>query len=148
MHIVLYLEDDDALREFTSNQLRARGWIVEDFKRIDQVKEFFTEHFNEIACIITDLNMPDEWLNEHQHKSKGKMISGWIMLQEYIYTVTPTMPTIIYSGYISYLEEKLNEERKMSLLNKYHILRVGKGSREDEGFSGLQNALVKLNINP
>ena len=87
--IIIYLEDDASMRNHTTNLLKEEGYNVEDFRRIDQVKEMFNEKANDIECIITDLNMDDEWLGEYQVESDGGMLSGWVWLQRFVYTVSP-----------------------------------------------------------
>ena len=142
--IIIYLEDDASMRNHTTNLLKEEGYNVEDFRRIDQVKEMFNEKANDIECIITDLNMDDEWLGEYQVESDGGMLSGWVWLQRFVYTVSPDMPTIIYSGYIEYLKEHLKYMKETHLLENENIKCVEKGAGENEGFSGLQMVLKNL----
>lgn len=138
---ILYLEDDANMREHTSNFLRNEGFEVEDFQRIDQVKEYYKDNYQSIDCIITDLNMSDEWLDAYQVESDGCLLSGWVWLQHYVYTITPNKSTIIYSGYIPYLQEHLNDTGKSHLLNQPNICCVSKGCEEDEGFDELIHIL-------
>jgi len=139
--IVLYLEDEANIRSHTVGLLIARGYDVQDFRRIDQVKEYFTGHKNDVVCIITDLNMSDEWLGEYLSESEGGMFSGWVWLQRFVYTENPNVPTIIYSGYIDVFNECLDpNDSKKYIINK-NIIYVKKGSNRDEGFKGLLTAL-------
>ncbi len=142
--IIIYLEDDANMRKHTTSMLKESGYNVEDFRRIDQIKEIFQDKMNDIECIITDLNMDDEWLGEYQNESDGGMLSGWVWLQRFVYPYVPNMPTIIYSGYIQYLNEYLKENGEPDLLKKDYIKCVEKGSGNDEGFSGLQETLNNL----
>ena len=146
--IILYLEDDASMRSHTTGLLMENGYDVEDFRRIDQVLEFFPEHQNEIVCVITDLNMADEWLAEFQDESYGCMLSGWVWLQRFVYRAVPNMPTIIYSGYINDLKDYLQSMRQLPMLKKPNIFCVEKGDSEEvEGFSGLLKTLQeKLKI--
>lgn len=138
---ILYLEDDANMREHTTNFLRQDGYDVEEFQRIDQVKEYYKDSYSNVSCIITDLNMSDEWLENYQGESDGCILSGWVWLQRFVYTITPDIPTIIYSGYIPYLEEHLQNERKYNLLKKPNICCISKGSEEGEGYDKLLNIL-------
>lgn len=142
--VVLYLEDDANMRRHTAELLRENGYVVEDFRRIDQAKEFFQCYKDEIICVIADLNMTDEWLEKYQNESDGGMLSGWVWLQRFVYPVKPDMPTIIYSGYIPYLEERLRENGQLSLLERDNIICVEKGAGEWEGFNGLLYAFREL----
>ena len=147
--IVLYLEDDANMRRYTAEQLRERGYDVEDFRRIDQVKEFFPANKDKIVCVIADLNMADQWLGEWRHESDGGMLSGWVWLQRFVYPKKPDMPTVIYSGYIPLLKDRLQTEGKLSLLERGNIAYVEKGDGEWEGFGGLLRTLKeKLHIEP
>lgn len=142
--IILYLEDDASMRQHTTDYLREKGYNVEDFRRIDQVKEFFPNNRDDISCVITDLNMSDEWLGEYRKESDGCMLSGWVWLQRYVYPLREDIPTIIYSGYISYLHMWLKKNKKSELLKMNNIICVEKGARQDEGFSGLLSSINKI----
>ena len=142
--VILYLEDDANMRRHTTELLKERGYNVEEFRRIDQVKEYFSRHADDIACIIADLNMADEWLGEYRAESDGGLMSGWVWLRYFVYPIKPNMPTIIYSGYTEYLYEALNRNDELSLLERDNIICVAKGAGIDEGFHGLINALKKL----
>lgn len=141
---ILYLEDDANMRIHTTDLLKEKGYNIEGFSRIDLIKEYFLEHMHSVECIITDLNMNDEWLNEYQIETDGGMLSGWVWLQRFVYDSKPEMPTIIYSGYISYLEEFLKLNDNLHLLEKKHIRCVEKGVNEIDGFEGLLLTLQEL----
>lgn len=142
--IIIYLEDDANMRRHTTKMLEENGYSVEDFRRIDQVKEIFNKRMGDIECVITDLNMDDEWLENFQLESDGGMLSGWVWLQRFVYPNLPEIPTIIYSGYIPYLKEFLQDKNQIHLLDNQHIKCVEKGSNDDEGFEGLLNTLQKM----
>ena len=139
--VILYLEDDASMRRHTTELLREQGYEVEDFRRIDQAKEYFLEHQDEIVCVITDLNMSDEWLDEFQNESDGCILSGWVWLQRFVYPIKPYMPTVIYSGYMPYLKKQLESSKQSSLLKKDNITCVEKGDGEWQGFNGLLRTL-------
>lgn len=142
--IILYLEDDASLKRHTTSLLEAENYVVEGFNRIDQIKEYFKNNKDSIKCIITDLNMDDEWLEEYQTESDGGMLSGWVWLQRFVFTYNPNIPTIIYSGYISYLKDYLKEKNQMDLLAKDTIRCVEKDVGEKDGFEGLKKTLKEL----
>lgn len=141
---IIYLEDDANMRNHTTAFLKEDGYIVEDFQRIDQVKEYFENHSNEIDCIVTDLNMSDEWLGEYQHESDGCILSGWVWLQRYVYNINPHIPTIIYSGYIPYLKNYLNKNYASQLYYKENLFFVSKGGEGSEGFEELKRVLGNI----
>lgn len=95
---ILLLEDDYAIRERVKTMLEEYEYIVEAFGRIDLAKEYINENINKIDCVVLDLNMDDEWLEEFQTESKGGAISGWIFMERYILPIKPNMPTVIFSG--------------------------------------------------
>lgn len=142
--IILYLEDDANMREHTTAFLKEEGYTVEDFQRIDQVKAYFKKYAQEIGCIVTDLNMSDEWLGEYQNESDGCILSGWAWLQHYVYNTMPDMPTVIYSGYIPYLKDYLGKNHLLHLYNRDNLFFVAKGGEEGEGFEELKRVLKKL----
>jgi hypothetical protein len=147
--IVLFLEDGNALREATALRLNIFGYDVRDFDRIDLATEFFEENADDIICVVTDLNMKNEWLGEHKDKSHGAALSGWVWLQEFVYRRKPKMPTVIYSKFIYCLEKTLREKKKLSeLQGNKHIQCVSKGVGKDKGFDGLLKVLKELGIKP
>jgi hypothetical protein len=154
--IILHLEDDAIERYFSSNHFSIylrktigdEKYILKDFSRIDQAKEYFSENMDEIKCIITDLNMSDEWLEGYESKTEGGMLSGWVWLKEFVYTEKPDMPTVIYSGYISFLEDTLRKNEELHLLyDKQNIICVNKGGDERKGIKELLKALRTLGVN-
>lgn len=95
---ILLLEDDYGFRCRIKKDLVDAGFDVYDFKRIDLAKEYVNTKIDEIHCVIIDLNMEDEFLNEYRSEANGGLIAGWIFFIRYIYPLNPSMPTIIYSG--------------------------------------------------
>ena len=148
--VILYLEDDANMRRHTTRLLeeedyfKEKGYIIEDFRRIDQVKEYFINRMNDIACIVTDLNMDDEFLEEYIAESEGGMLSGWVFLQRFVYPKKTDIPVIIYSGYISFLKEYLENNDLSDMLNSNTIGLVDKGANEGDGYCGLKTALRKV----
>ena len=142
---ILYLEDDPRMRRHTTDMLINKGYDVVSFRRIDQAKEYFADNHNNIACVIVDLNMSDEWLGEYRSESQGGIISGWVWLQRYVREIAPNMNAIIYSGYIDFLKEHLGKNED-ELLKEYNIRCIKKGVGESDGFNGLVETLRNLEI--
>jgi len=146
MNKILLLEDNDYMREHianlisTSKYLERSGYEVVGFQRIDQAKEYFNYHKNEIGCIVADLNMADEWLEEYRNESFGGILSGWVWLHRFVFPIKPNMPTVIFSGFL----DELKNNSPPAQLNKKNIAYVAKGAGEDEGFIGLLNAIEKV----
>ena len=143
---LLYLEDAGSLRKDTVEDLEDDGYVVKAFGRIDQAKEYLYNHPSEIDCIITDLNMNDEWLEEYRNESDGCLVAGWVWLNRFVYSRSEflSIPCIIYSGYIKYLEDYLQQKDKLNLLGQYHIYCVPKGGNDDNGYMALSNKLNKI----
>lgn len=137
------LEDNDGSREHTAEKLKKKGYNVEDYSRIDQAKDFFNKHKDEIICIVTDLNMSDEWLGEYRSKSFGNILSGWVWLYYYVFSETPEMPTVIYSKFLDELKANIPPEQLSSLGNR-NIKCVAKGTDDAEGFNGLLDAICEI----
>jgi len=140
----MYLEDEASMRLHTAEMLIEEKYDVECFRRIDLVKEFFQKNHDEVVCVVTDLNMADSWLGEYQCEADGCMLSGWVWLQRFVFPARQDMPTVIYSGYLSYLMEWLSKRGQLPLLEQSHIACVLKGVGEMEGFSGLLHALREI----
>lgn len=127
---VLLLEDDYGFRSKIKKELIFAGFDVYAFKRIDLAKEYINDKIEEVDCVIIDLNMDDEFLDEYRLESKGGLISGWIFFKRYIYPSKPNIPTIIYSGLdesidvseynkVVFLEKAKNDIKKLiSTMNK------------------------------
>ncbi len=135
-HIVEYLKEQPELKGI---------YEVVGCSRIDQARTFFEDYMDDIHCIISDLNMNDEWLDKDFLKeSYGGTLSGWVWLQHYVYTEKPNIPTIIYSGYIGLLKDCLKQKDELYKLNRDNIHTVNKGSGRGEGISGLLAELKKI----
>ena len=152
---ILLLEDNAKMNRHIKELLEERPELSDNFNietvhRIDLAREYFDKHKDEIRCIITDLNMNDEWLDDDWLKeTNGGMFSGWVWLQHCVYTRDPickdspdyngipNMPTIICSGYINLLEAELKKNEKISELKKQNIHLVPKGAGYETGFSEL-----------
>lgn len=144
MKEIIYLEDDANMRRHTRDLLEEKGYEVKDFPRIDLVKEYLQDK-PDIGCIITDLNMSDEWLEMYQDESDGCMLSGWVWLQRFVFPHYKEIPTIIYSGYNTYLKEYLSNENRSEELERENLIFVDKGPEDGEGFAGLIERLEHLN---
>ena len=147
--MILYLEDGFSLRESTADWLRELGYDVVDFGRIDLADEFLGDHLDEVICVIADLNMNDEWLDEYQSESEGAILSGWVWLKRFVYPKKQDMPTVIYSKFSSFLKEYLHSKNKLSeLRGGRRIKLVSKGFDANEGVKALEKALNELGIRP
>jgi len=143
MKRLVYLEDDANMRKHTVTLLKDAGYDVTDFRRIDLAKAYFSANMNNIDCIITDLNMADEWLEDYRDESDGCMLSGWVWVNRFVFPYKPNMPVIIYSGYNPILSQHLQEKDK-SALQKSNLILVDKGAEKGEGIDGLKRNLVEL----
>jgi len=138
--LILFLEDNDSLCDHTVELLRDSGYTVEDFSRIDQAKEYFSDHKDEIACIVTDLNMSDEWLENYSNESFGNILSGWVWLNHFVLPLKSDIPIVIYSGFLNELGANIPSEQ----WQRRTIELVSKGSDDNEGFDGLLKAIEKV----
>lgn len=161
-NIILFLEDNmkmnKHIKDLLEECLEHSEYEIEPVHRIDLARDFFDEHKDEICCIITDLNMNDEWLdNEWLEETNGGIFSGWVWLQHCVYerdplssedpsvyNGLPDMPTIICSGYIGLLKENLKRIGKTKKLKRKNIYTVDKGAGEEAGFEKLLKELKKI----
>lgn len=128
---ILLLEDDFYINKQLYDALIDNGFIVKQYTDIRYANEYLSKHIDDIDCIILDLNMDDDFLLEYQTETDGGILSGWVWLQRFVLNERPTIPTIIYSGLIQYLEEFLIENHSLSLLNKENIKCIKKGTEND-----------------
>ena len=142
---LLYLEDNGYLRRQTQRFLEEDGYEVISVSRIDEAIERL-ETADEIDCIITDLNMEDEWLGQYRPESYGGLFSGWVWLMRFVYVEERFrhIPSIIYSGYITDLENYLRERNGYYLLRKYPISCVKKGGNKGNGYKALVLRLEEI----
>ena len=141
---ILFLEDDAGFRNWVTEQLKKKGYEVKDFFRVDQVKEYFSEHKSEIDLLIVDLNMEDKWLENYKQESYGGFFTGWVWLEHFVYDENPDIPTIIYSGFIDVLDEWLKENNKKPLSQRRNITCVNKGVGDAAGVDKLLNVIQKV----
>lgn len=102
---ILLLDDEPAIRERIKKVLQENKYDVEDFSRIDIAKDYFNKNSKNIDCIIVDLNMDDEWLDEFTPESHGGMLSGWVFVNRFVFRKRKDIPTIIYSGIAPFIKE-------------------------------------------
>ncbi len=140
---LLYLEDEGFLRNQTENFLTEDGYEVKAFGRIDLATKYLKLHADEIDCIITDLNMNDEWLGEYQVESNGCLLAGWVWLHRIVHCTENNLvkPCIIYSGYIQELKNHLEQYDLIGKLDEYNVSCVQKGGNDDTGYEALLDKL-------
>ena len=145
---LLYLEDNGYLLKQTLRFLKEDGYEVVHFTRIDQAIDFLDRNPNGegIDCIITDLNMEDEWLGKYRGESDGGLMSGWVWLMRFVYVREGYLkiPCIIYSGYIQDLKDYLKNRNESHLLHNYRVSCVSKGGNNDNGYNALAAKLEEI----
>ena len=77
----------------------------------------------QIDCIIADLNMKPEGLEENQiAQTMAGLLTGWIWLRDYVFKDIPSMKekTIIYTDYKDHLLAKVksNELKGIKVISK------------------------------
>lgn len=146
--MLLYLEDNGYLCRQTEEYLVEDGYKVQSFTRIDQAIQYLKDHPNGegIDCIITDMNMDDEWLGEFQGESYGGLLSGWVWLRRFVYISNKyqQIPCIVYSGYIQELRSYLEERHESDLLVEYDVTCISKGGNNNQGYGALYRKLKEI----
>ncbi len=135
---LLYLEDNGFLLKRTVMFLEEDGYEVIRCSRIDLAIDALRDNKDKIDCIITDLNMDDQWLGSYQIESCGGLLSGWVWLRRFVYTEEKyrTIPCIIYSGFISELIKYLTDRNELCLLDKFNVTCIQK-----RGYNALYDKL-------
>ncbi len=107
---VLLLEDRGASGYYISECLRQEGHIILDAYTPAGAQALWDNREEiPINCIILDLHLPSDGLNEDQlNRTEGGILCGWVWLKENILSMNPEMRqrTIIYSIHSSILKEK------------------------------------------
>ena len=144
---VLFLEDDGCISEQTVGFLKKDGYNVKAVSRIDLAREYLENHYESVDCIITDLNMNDEWLDEYSEESNGTLLSGWVWLRRFVFEskeyIANPCPCIIYSGYIGELNRKLKAS-ELSILRDHNVRLVEKGGNDEQGYLELKAILSEI----
>ena len=152
-HIILLLEDDYATLKNMGDFLERKNYEVIRCSRIDQAKERFEDDVNDadiprrIDCIVTDLNMRDEWLEKHQSESANMTLSGWVWLYRFVYPLIPKMPTVIYSKFVDDLVERIintTDFNEREAFKQGNIKCLSKGNSLDTGRMGLIKSIEEV----
>lgn len=144
MHI-LYLEDSSDLRTEIIEFLKDNNHTVQDCYAIDEAKEYLEDE-PQVDCIITDLNMDDQWLGEHRMDAHGGELSGWVWVRWFVWEnpLYNEVPCIFYSGYIGlfegFLEESEDGSKEVFDAHRTFVIRKGKGFRSGD----LQRCLEEI----
>jgi len=106
---ILFLEDNPSTFIDKRDWLKEAGFDVIACTRIDQANERLAKRLDEIACIVTDLNMPANWLpRKLQLETDGAILTGWIWLYRQVYS-KKIIPTVIYSEFSKTLKKRFDE---------------------------------------
>lgn len=92
---------------------------------IYEANEELKKH-NDISCIISDLNMSPDGMDEKFHEETyGTVLTGWVWVKYYILKnkTYSRIPIIFYSAFINELEiytdyNQYNEKHEIELINK------------------------------
>ncbi len=144
---ILFLEDNGYLVKQTKRFLEDDGFQVISCARIDLAQKRLNDENLTVDCIITDLNMNDEWLKEYRGESCGGLLSGWVWLRRFVYGQEKykSLPGIVYSGYIQELESYLDSNGELYLLTDLPVKLVRKGGNSDNGYMTLLKTLQEIN---
>ena len=132
---IMLLEDNAWIKDSIVDKLRELGYVVDGFFRIDQVKEYFDEHMDEIDCLIVDMNMDDRWLGEYRNESLGGFLAGAVWLERFVLAKRPNVPIVIHSGFIDLIRHE-----KSLFSSMKNITFADKA----EGFDGLLAAIERV----
>jgi len=91
---VLYVEDDDAIRNVASEALREAGFEVIEARTADEAINYLNEP-DGVGALVTDVRLP------------GTM--DGIDLAHETRKAYPTMPVLVVSGYAAQITERLSD---------------------------------------
>ena len=136
---IIYMEDDDATLRWNVGRLQKEFPEYEFLKcrSTDRAQKEFEEHMEEVVCIVTDINMTEEFLDEqYVDETDGGMFTGWVWLYRYVLEQNPKLhiPIVICSGFNEYLR-RYNLYRDNC--GKYRIRIIDRGHTEGKGTKGI-----------
>jgi len=147
---ILFLEDNASTFMDKKEWLAKAGFDVIACTRIDQANERLQERMNDIECIITDLNMPANWLpKEYQLETDGATMSGWVWLYRQVYP-QKLIPTVVYSEFAKSLKKRLEtldastEEAGIASQMSGKIIFFSKRDTVRDGFGVVIDAIREL----
>lgn len=82
--VILLVEDQDFVREVTSQVLRSAGFVVLKAQNAAEASRLFHQHRGQIQLLLTDLVMPGKSGRELAHELKA---------------LSPDLKTVLTSGY-------------------------------------------------
>ena len=119
---ILLVEDEDAVRMFSSRALRDKGYRVIEASDGEEAMEFIKKEAAQIDLVITDVVMP---------KMDGPA------LMENIKTYNPTMKVIFISGYTedNFRESLMNDSKVHFLSKPFNLKELAQKVKEVIGHS-------------
>lgn len=110
---VLVLEDRGSVVFYMVEAIAAEGHAVLHAYGVNDAQSHIESEVM-IDCIVADLNMsPDGLSEEEMARTEYGLLTGWVWLEEYVFSVHESMRTrtIIYSEYLSDLRQHIDAER-------------------------------------
>ncbi len=144
---ILYLEQNIVTRQSAVEHLCEKGYHGVDFGRIDQVKEHLENYPDDVRCLITGLRNSTFGLGEFAKNADSGFMSGWVMLERFIFLLYPSLPVIIYAPFLEELDSYLDGMGKRDMLNRPNLTLVplnpwGNWKRFDKALAELNIKLV------
>jgi len=124
---ILLIEDDGELAETIKNELSEEGYVIEEAYSYITAIAALEEHDGDFDCIILDLEIPSDGLEDENLMDEYHGIYGILVLDQFCKAQTQKRPediwnkTIIYSEYTENLNGKdimKNPPEKLPPINK------------------------------
>jgi CheY-like chemotaxis protein len=115
---ILIIEDNLFELENISKVLKNEGYSVNKVANTAKADDLLEKHNDKpFDCLIIDLNMNNGYLSkELKSKTYGGALTGWVWLYDIVKTkrIVNNPKIIIYSEFISELEECINNENNVN----------------------------------
>ncbi len=143
---ILYLEQSTTTRQIAVEHLCKKGYHVVGSGRIDQVKEYLSNYPNDVRCLITGLRNSTFGLSEFAKDADHGFMSGWVMLERFIFPQYPSLPVIIYAPLLDELDSYLDGMDKRDMLNRPNLTLVPLNPWGN--WKTFDKAIAELNLKP
>jgi CheY-like chemotaxis protein len=114
---ILVLEDQASVAHGIEKVLIEKGHSVYSAFSVRAGQAYLCD--NDIDCIIVDLNLGSEDLNEEEKKeTQGEVLTGWVWLDKYVIqkNLIPRERIIILTGFLDEFKKYVSREKRKQIV--------------------------------